>query len=395
MMSSSDQRPEPFLPYGRQSIDETDIAAVVEVLRSDWLTTGPMVTRFEQQMAEFVGTREAVAVSSGTAALHCAMHALNIGPGDEVIVPTMTFAASANCVAFQGAHPVLVDIDPQTLLINPASAEAAITDRTRAIIAVDFAGQPCDYTSLDHLCQQHDLALVSDACHSLGARYQGRSVGSLSQLTAFSFHPVKVMTTGEGGMITTDDSRLADRMRSFRNHGIDTDHRQRQKAGHWNYQVTKLGFNYRITDIQCALGISQLNRFPGWPPRRREIAQQYDTAFASLDGIQPLHVRPDVEHAYHLYVIRIDHNRLGIDRRVAFQQLRDLGLGVNVHYIPVHLHPFYQEAFGTRPGDCPVAEAAYEEILSLPIFPTMTSNDILRVIQAVTDLTTTSHERVA
>ncbi|MFP6671871.1 MAG: UDP-4-amino-4,6-dideoxy-N-acetyl-beta-L-altrosamine transaminase [Pirellulaceae bacterium] len=394
-MAPSDHSSEPFLPYGRQSIDEADIAAVVEVLRSDWLTTGPTVARFEQQVAQFVGTQQAVAVSSGTAALHCLMHALEIGPGDEVIVPTITFAASANCVLFQGARPILVDVDPGTLCIDPAAVEAAITPQTRAVLAVDFAGQPCDYDALAAICQQHQLHLVSDACHSLGASYQGRPVGQLAKMTAFSFHPVKALTTGEGGVVTTDDSKLADSMRSFRNHGIDTDHRQRQQAGNWHYQVTKLGFNYRLTDIQSALGISQLKRFPDFLTRRREIAAQYDKAFSSLAGIEPLDLQANSEHAYHLYVIRLKAAELGIDRRAAFEQLRSLGLGVNVHYIPLHLHPFYQQQLGTGPGDCPVAEAAYEEILSLPIFPAMNAADIARVVDALRGLTSSSGQQAA
>ncbi len=394
-MAPSDHSSEPFLPYGRQSIDEADIAAVVEVLRSNWLTTGPTVARFEEQLAQFVGSRQAVAVSSGTAALHCAMEALKIGPGDEVIVPTITFAASANCVLYQGAQPVLVDVDTATLCIDPTAVEAAITPQTRAIVAVDFAGQPCDYDALSTICQQHQLELISDACHSLGASYQGRPVGQLAKMTAFSFHPVKALTTGEGGVITTDDNKLAESMRSFRNHGIDTDHRQRQQAGNWHYQVTKLGFNYRLTDIQSALGISQLQRFPDFLARRREIAAEYDKAFASLAGIEPLGRQATSEHAYHLYVIRVKAAELGIDRRAAFEQLRSLGLGVNVHYIPLHLQPFYQQRLGIRPGDCPIAEAAYEEILSLPIFPAMTAADIARVIEAVSALGNSAATRVA
>ncbi len=394
-MSPSDHQPEPFLPYGRQSVDEADIAAVVEVLRSDWLTTGPNVTRFEEQLAQFVGSRQAIAVSSGTAALHCAMEALKIGPGDEVIVPTITFAASANCVLFQGARPILVDVDPATLCINPEAVKAAITPQTRAIVAVDFAGQPCDYDALDTICQQHQLELISDACHSLGASYRERSVGQLARMTAFSFHPVKAFTTGEGGVITTDDNDLAESMRSFRNHGIDTDHRQRQEAGNWHYQVTKLGFNYRLTDIQSALGMSQLQRFPNFLERRRAIAAEYDKAFASLAGIEPLGRQAHSEHAYHLYVVRLKKSELGIDRRAAFEQLRNLGLGVNVHYIPLHLHPFYQQRLGTKPGDCPFAEAAYEEILSLPIFPGMTTADVARVIKAISDLGQSPATRVA
>jgi len=271
-----------MIPYSRQSIDEEDIQAVVEVLRSDWLTTGPKVDEFERAFAGHVGAEEAVAVSNGTAALHAAMYALRIGPNDEVIVPALTFSATANCVVFQGGTPVFSDVDRGTLLINPASVEANITHRTKAIIAVDFAGQPCDYDSLRALANRHRLTLVADTCHSLGGSYKGLPVGSLAKLNTFSFHPVKHITTGEGGMITTNNPELAKRMRVFRNHGITTDHRQREALGSWFYEMIDLGYNYRITDFQCALGLSQLNKLSSWVARRQEIARRYDAAFAEL-----------------------------------------------------------------------------------------------------------------
>jgi perosamine synthetase len=373
-----------ILSYGRQWLDEEDIAAVVGVLRSDYLTTGPTVARFEQAFAEYVGAREAVAVSNGTAALHAAMYALNIRQGDEVIVPALTFAASANCVVYQGGTPVFADVDPETLLLDPAQAEAKITPRTKAIIAVDFAGQPCDYDALYSIADRHGLAIVDDACHALGGSYRGRSVGRLADLNTFSLHPVKPITSGEGGVITTDSSEWADRMRVFRNHGIATDRRQRDAQGYWFYEMIDLGYNYRLTDFQCALGLSQLRKLPGWVARRQEIARRYDKAFTGLEGVAPLGVRPDVSHAYHLYVIRIDTTRLRVDRTEIFFALRAEGIGVNVHYIPVHLHPYYRNRFGTGPGDCPVAETAYEQILSLPIFPRMSDEDINDVITAVT-----------
>jgi perosamine synthetase len=371
------------LPYGRQWLDEDDIAAVVEVMRSDWLTTGPKVGEFEEAFSDFVGAEEAVAVSNGTAALHAAMHAIGIGPGDEVIVPPMTFAASANCVVFQGGTPVFADVDPDTLLLDPAQVEAKITPRTKAIIAVDYTGQPCDYDALRTTADQHGLALIADACHALGGSYKGRPVGSLADLSVFSFHPVKHITTGEGGMITTDDPELARRMRVFRNHGITTDHRQREAKGSWFYEMVDLGYNYRLTDLQCALGMSQLRKLPGWVARRQEIARRYDTAFAEMPVVQPLGVRDDVSHAYHLYVIRLDLTQLRVTRAEVFAALRAEGIGVNVHYIPVHLHPFYRERFGTRPGLCPVAEEAYERLLSLPVFPKMNNADVEDVILAV------------
>jgi perosamine synthetase len=369
-----------MIPYGRQWIDEEDIAAVVEVLRGDWLTTGPKVAQFEQELARLVGTAHAVAVSSGTAALHAAMYALGIGPGDEVIVPAITFAATANCVLYQGGTPVFADVEPDTLLLDPAGIESRITPRTRAIIAVDYAGQPCDYDALSALAEKHRLHLVADACHALGAAYHGRAAGSLAQLSAFSFHPVKPITTGEGGMITTADAEMARKLRLFRNHGISTDHRQRELAGSWHYEMVDLGFNYRLTDLQCALGLAQLRKLPAWVARRREIATRYNDSLARLTGLRPLALRPDVEHAYHLYVIQLDSP---LDRAGAFAALRAAGIGVNVHYIPVHLHPFYRRRLGTGPGLCPRAEAAYARLLSLPIFPRMSDGDVDQVIDAV------------
>jgi perosamine synthetase len=394
-MSSLPSTRNDVLPYGRQTIDAQDIAAVVEVLQSDWLTTGPKVREFESRMAEQVGVAHAVAVSNGTAALHAIMHAIGIGPGDEVIVPTLTFAASANCVVYQGGTPVFADVDPDTLLLDPQAVEAAITERTKAIIAVDYAGQPCDYDRLQAIADQHDIALVADACHSLGGTYNERPVGSLALASAFSFHPVKLMTTGEGGMIVTDDDALAERMRIFRNHGISTDHHQRQSAGTWHYEMRSLGFNYRLSDLQCALGISQLNKLDGWIRRRQEIAAQYDTAFAALPQIQPLTVRQEASSAYHLYVIRWIAELSEIDRAAAFSQLRDSGLAVNVHYQPVHLHPFYREQYATQIGQCPVAEAAYEQMISLPMFPAMSDVDVDRVIKTVSELTSNARCKAA
>ena len=359
------------------------MAAVVEVLQSDWLTTGPKVAEFEQALADFVGTSEAVAVSSGTAALHAAMYALGIGPGHEVIVPAMTFAATANCIAYQGGPPVFADVLPETLLIDPASVEANITLRTKAIIAVDYAGHPCDYDTLRSIADRHGLALVADACHSLGAAYKGRPVGSLADISAFSFHPVKPITTGEGGAITTQDAELARRARLFRNHGITTDYRQRGQQGTWFYEMVDLGYNYRLSDIQCALGLSQLKRIDQWTARRQAIARFYGDAFAWLKMVCPLPVESESAHAYHLYVTRWRLGDSAIDRTEAFHQLRAAGIGVNVHYIPVHLHPFYRKTHGTRRGMCPVAEEAYDEILSLPIFPRMDDSSVHRVVSEV------------
>ena len=382
-----------MIPYGRQSIDDEDIKAVVEVLRSDWLTTGQKVDEFEQAVADYVGAKYAVAVSSGTAALHCTMYALGIGLGDEVIISPLTFAATANCVVFQGGTPVFSDVEQDTLLLDPSLIEAKVTPRTKAIIAVDYAGQPCDYGRLRSIAYKYGLKLVADGCHALGAEYRGKKVGSLADMTVFSFHPVKHITTGEGGMITTDDAELAARMRLFRNHGITrdpkyfspqaSDLRPQTSGFSWFYEMVDLGYNYRVTDIQCALGLKQLQKLPSFLLRRREIARRFDGVFAQHELVAPLAVRADVLHAYHLYVVRLKLDSSAANRGQIITALHENGIGVNVHYIPVHMHPYYRDQFGTGPGLCPVAEKAYEEIISLPIFPKMSDIDVGRVINAV------------
>ena len=372
-----------LLPYGRQSVDEEDIAAVVSVLRSDWLTTGPVVDEFEAALADAVGAGEAVAVNSGTAALHTALAACDIGPGDEVIVPAMTFAATANAALYLGARPRFADVDPGTLLLDPAAAAALINDHTRAVIAVDYAGQPCMYDELRALCDRHGLALIADACHAPGASYRDRPVGSIADLSCFSFHPVKHLTSGEGGAITTADSALARRMRRFRNHEIATDHHQRAKQDTWRYDVVGLGHNYRLSDLQCALVLSQLAKLAGRIARRSRIAAAYAAAWSENAAVRPLILRPEVHHAWHLYVVRLDAAHFSAGRDEIFRALRAEGIGVNVHYCPVHLHQYYREHLGTGPGLCPVAEAAYEEIISLPLFPDMKDADVADVVAAV------------
>jgi perosamine synthetase len=376
-----------LLPYGRHEIDEDDIAAVARVLRSDWLTSGPSVPEFEAAVARVAGTAHAVAVSNGTAALHAAMFALGIGPGDEVIVPPMTFAATANAVVYQGGTPVFADVNPETLLLDPGKAAEKLTARTKAIVGVDYAGQACDYAALRRIVGARSgtkVAIVADACHAIGGHSEGRAVGALADLSVFSFHPVKHVTTGEGGAVTTDDPALAARMTTFRNHGITVDHRQRSAQGSWQYEIVELGYNYRLTDIQSVLGLSQLSKLAARVARRQAIAAEYTRAFASIPEVQPLAVRPGLSHAYHLYVVRVDTARLTCDRAMLFGALRREGIGVNVHYIPVHLHPFYRQRFGHGPGLCPVAEAAYEQILSLPMFAGMTAGDTRDVVEAMT-----------
>ena len=376
---SSHQKRKP-IPYSRQSIDDNDVSAVVEALRADLLTTGPLVSEFERSFATYVGVEHGVAVNSGTAALHCAMWALGVGEGDEVIVPPLTFAATANCALYVGAKPVFVDVCPETLLINPIEVERHISSRTKAIIAVDYAGHPCDYDHLRHLARKYGVALVSDACHSLGGAFKGQPVGSLADISCFSFHPVKHLTVGEGGMAVTNDPNLAKRMRAFRGHGISTDSRTREAMGTWFYEMVDLGFNYRLTDIQCALGLSQLKKQASWLVRRREIAKRYNEELAGIPGLSLLTVSPQVTHAWHLYVIRLKNSKI---RESTFSDLRRRGISVNVHYVPVHLHPYYRRTFSTAPGDCPVAEKAYEGLLSLPMFPALSEVDQTYVVEAI------------
>ena len=374
-----------FLPYGRQEIGDADVKAVVEALTSDWLTTGPRVAQFERAFADFCGASEAVAVNSGTAALHAAMRALNLKRGDEVIVPAMTFAATANAVIYEGATPVFADVEADTLLINPASVASRMTACTKAIVAVDYAGQPADYDALRAIGRRRGIRVVADACHAPGAAYWGRKVGKLADITAFSFHPVKHLTTCEGGMCVTDDAAMATHMRRFRNHGSDSDHARREEEGTFAYDMVELGYNYRLPDVQCALGQAQLSRLPQWIESRRAVAAAYDEAFASVPHATPLAVREGRHHVYHLYVVRLDLSKLSIDRTEAFKRLRAQGIGANVHYSPVHLHSYYRSR-GFGPGLCPVAEAVSKEILTLPMFPAMTKADVTRVVEAVAAL---------
>src|SRR5271170_3237779 len=311
-----------LLPYGRQSIGEEDIQAVVNVLRSDWLTTGPKVAEFEEAFAAWVGAKYAVSFSSGTAALHGAAFAAGLKPGDEAITTPMTFAATANCVLYQGAIPVFADVSEDTLNLDPEKVAAKITPRTRALIPVDYAGHPADLDAMLELAACHGLVVIEDACHALGAEYGRRRTGSIADLTVFSFHPVKHVTTGEGGMVTSDRADCAETLRRFRNHGISSDARQRQSEGQWHYEMVALGFNYRLTDIACALGLSQLKKLETNLLRRREIAARYATAFRDLREITPPGVRVDVNPAWHLFPIRLNLERLNADRREIFQALR-------------------------------------------------------------------------
>ena len=372
-----------LLPYGRQSLDEGDIQAVVDTLRSDWLTTGPKITEFEEAFAAWVGARHAVSFSSGTAALHGAVFAAGVGAGDEAITTPLTFAATANCVLYQQGTPVFADIVPDTLTVDPDRVAAAVTTKTKAVLPVDYGGHPAELSALAEIADRHGLTVIEDACHALGAEYRGRRVGGIAHMTVFSFHPVKHLTTGEGGMVTTDSAVFADALRKFRNHGINSGARDRQQAGQWHYEMVLLGYNYRLTDIACALGLKQLEKLDANLARRREIAARYSSSLRRLAGITLPAVRDDVLPAWHLYPIQLDRSRLSAGRAEIFKALRAENIGVNVHYIPVHLHPYYRERFGYRGGEFPVAEDAYENLISLPMFHGMDDADVEDVVRAV------------
>jgi len=374
---------ETLLPYGRQAVDEGDIAAVAEVLRSDWLTTGPRVGEFEEAFASAVGAKFAVSFSSGTAALHGAAFAAGLGPGDEAVTTPMTFCATANCVLYQRARPFFADVSADTLNLDPAAAEEKVTGRTKAILPVDYSGHAADLDALMDLAERHGLIVIEDASHALGGEYRGRRVGSVAHMTTFSLHPVKHVTTGEGGMVTTDRADFAETLRRFRNHGISSEARERQSAGQWQYEMVMLGMNYRLPDINCALGLSQMKRLDENLARRREIAASYSARLAGLPGLILPTVRADVNPAWHLYAVRVDAANLTVGRAEVFRALRAENIGVNVHYIPVHLHPYYRERFGYKGGEFPAAEAAYEQLLSLPMFPAMTDADVDDVVRAM------------
>jgi perosamine synthetase len=298
-------------------------------------------------------------------------------------VPPLTFAATVNCIVFQGGIPVFADVCPDTLLLDPEKVEEKITSRTKAIIAVDYTGHPCDYDELKAIANKYGLQIIADACHALGAEYKGTKVGLLADITAFSFHPVKHITTGEGGMLTTSSSKIKNRVDLFRNHGINSNFRDREKKETWHYEIVDLGYNYRITDLQCALGINQMLKLADFLKRRREIAARYDKIFSSEPRIEPLNVHENIWHAYHLYVVRIDFDSFGTTQADIFRSLHQKGIGVNVHYMPVHLHPFYRKKYRTGPGMCPVAEANYGQLLSLPLYPEMKNNDVDFVTEVI------------
>lgn len=371
-----------MIPYGKQTIEQDDIQAVVDVLQSDFLTTGPKIAEFEQTVADYVGAKYVVAISNGTSALHAACFAAGIGPGDEVITTPLTFAASANCVLYCGGTPVFADVDPKTYNIDPEDIRRKITDRTKAIIAVHLAGQPCDMDAIHSIAREHGLIVIEDGAHALGSVYKGKKVGSMSDMTTFSFHPVKPITTGEGGMIVTDKENFYKKMVLFRSHGITRDDSMMTRNdGPWFYQQFDLGYNYRITDIQCALGCSQMKKLDRFLARRKEIVARYNEAFADCDNIITPYQLSDTESGWHLYIVQVKN----CDRRQVFEAMREKGIGVNVHYIPVYMHPYYQE-HGYENVHCANAEEIYSHIISLPLYPGLTSEQQDYVIDTLKSL---------
>ena len=383
MDKSPRRRREEFIPYGKQYIDGDDIAAVVEALNSPYITSGPRVLALEQRLCALTGAGYAVAVSSGTAALHAACFASGIGPGDEVIVTPMTFAASANCILYCGGVPVFADIREDTWNIDVREVERHITPRTSAVIAVDYTGQAAELDPLRALCAANGLTLIEDAAHALGSRYKGQPVGSVSDLTTFSFHPVKTVTAGEGGAILTNSEALYRKLTRFRTHGIEyAPALLAQNPYNGFYEQRELGFNYRLTDFQAALLTSQLNKLDRFVRRRAEIAARYDEAFSGVEGLILQKKIPESDTARHIYVLRLDTAKLRVDRSAFYRSLNGKNIGLQVHYIPVYYHPYYR-GLGYEKGLCPVAEALYEEILTIPLFYSMTDDDAASVTEAV------------
>ena len=368
-----------MLPYGEHTIDDQDVAKVVEALRSKRITTGPMIAEFERALADYSGAKHAVAFSSGTAALHAAAYAAELGPGDEVVTTPLTFVATANCALYQGATPVFADILPSTLNIDPADIERRITPNTKALLPVDFGGQPADLGPIMALAGRHDLVVIEDACHALGAEYKGRKWGSTSHMTVFSFHPVKHITTGEGGMVLTNESMLAERMRTFRHHGMVYP----DQRAPWHYQIHDLGFNYRITDIQCALGLSQFRKLDQFVSRRDTLAQRYHEYLERSPYVTLPASDEATVHAWHIYVVMLNLDNLTVDRDRIMEALCAENVGVQLHYPLVHLQPYYRRELGYSPGLCPVAESIFPRLMTLPLFPSMSEADQDDVLHAL------------
>jgi dTDP-4-amino-4,6-dideoxygalactose transaminase len=373
-----------FLPFHVPVIAEDEIQAAVETLRSGWLTTGARAKQFEEDFARYVGSQHAVAVNSGTAALHLALDAVGVKEGDEVLVPTMTFAASAEVVLYFKAKPVLVDCRRDTMNIDPDQIEKAITAKTKAIMPVHIGGQPCDMDRILDIAKVRNMKVIEDAAHALPTRYQGQMVGTIGDITCFSFYATKTITTGEGGMATTENPEWAERMRIMSLHGISHDAWKRYTAeGTWYYEIMYPGYKYNLTDVAAALGIQQLKKCDQFWELRRRCAAWYNEGFKDVPEVSAPYVAPDVQHAWHLYVIQLNLEQLRISRHEFIELLKKENIGTSVHFIPLHLHPYYRDTFGYRPEDFPAASAVFERIISLPIYPKMTEADVQRVIDTV------------
>jgi dTDP-4-amino-4,6-dideoxygalactose transaminase len=381
------------VPFHRAPVGDEEAQAVSEVIRSGWLTMGPKTFEFEKEFAKYVGAQDAIAVSTGTAALHLSLEAAGVQAGDEVLLPTTTFTATAESVTYVGARPVLVDIDPVTMNIDTEDAARRITPKTKAIIPVHLAGQPCEMDAIHALARVHHLRVIEDAAHALPSEYRGKRVGQISEFTCFSFYATKTLTTGEGGMITTDNLEAANRMRLMRLHGIERDAWKRYRGdGFWFYEVLEAGFKYNLTDLQSAIGLVQLAKCEAMKQARERIAQRYSDAFSSREELVIPTIRQDRSTSWHLYVLRLRLDRLNKDRNGFIEGLHRRGVACSVHFIPLHLQPYYRRAYGYQPGDFPRAEREYHSCLSLPIYPGMTELEINHVISAV--LNTAAESRI-
>lgn len=377
----------PFVPFHRPLIEQDEIDSVLEVLHSGWLTTGPGVKKFEKSFADHIGTTHAVAVSSCTAALHLALEAIGIQEGDEVILPTMTFASTGEAILYFKAKPILVDCTRDSFHLDPSAVESAITPRTKAVLPVHYSGYACDMDSILQIAHGHDLKIVEDAAHALPSKYKGRTVGTIGDITCFSFYATKTVTCGEGGMITTENPDYADRVRTLSLHGISREAWKRYSAdGSWRYDIEALGYKYNLTDLQAAVGLAQLRKCESMRGRRASLAARYTDAFSSLESFITPEVPLDVEHAWHLYVLQINEKALKIDRDRVIEELKLRGIGTSVHFIPLHLHSLYRNCCGYRQGQFPNAETQSFRALSLPLFPGMTTQEQDRVIHALQDI---------
>lgn len=382
-----------WIPFHAAAVGEEEVSAVADAMRSGWLTMGPRTMEFENNFAEYVGAKHAVAVSSCTAALHLAYDAIGLKAEDEMLVPSITFAATAEAVIYFGARPVIVDVDPLTLNISVQDLVRKITPRTKAIVPVHYAGQPCDMEEIRELAARHNLRVIEDAAHAVPASYRGTRVGAISEITCFSFYATKTLATGEGGMVTTDDEEIANRVRLMRSHGIGRDAWKRYSAaGSWYYEIVDAGYKYNMTDLQAAMGLVQLGKCDAMRRQRAAISSRYDKAFGVMPFFEVPTLKNDRESAFHLYPLRLNLETLTIDRAKFIEELKDRGIGTSVHFIPLHMHPYYCRNYGYAPHDLPISAHEYERYFSLPFFPTMTEEQISHVIENVIDVAK-AHQR--